>query len=306
MKDDSIRIIHLCTPPQVRLEVIECAAAEGKHVFVEKPLALSSSEALSIRRIANEHRIMITVVHNYRGIPAVAKVKQRVAGGYLGSIVSMQGTGLIPHPANVSKAQHYYHPAGALFDFAPHVVDMLLWLNGSTPERVFAYGGDFTGRMGFVNYAQILINFENKAVAVADASWMTGIEGMRFTINLHGTAGHILLDVRSDSFTEFHGVLTPIDDTFKSLSRAMRMSKGAITGSYFAAPFLHYRTLILDFMDAIEKNRKPAVTVEQALLTTAVLEAAKMSIDENRSVELRSLLPAGEFASISNAFHDIN
>jgi myo-inositol 2-dehydrogenase/D-chiro-inositol 1-dehydrogenase len=243
------------------------------------------------------------VVQNYRGFPSVVKVKQRVSGGYLGSIVSMQGSGLTPHPANQSKALHYYHPAGALFDFAPHLIDMLLWLNGSMPKKVFAYGGDFTGRMGFVNYAQILLNFENKAVAVADVSWMTGIEGMRFTVNLHGTAGHILLDVRNDSFTEFHGILTPIDDALKSLSRAARTSKGALTGSYFAAPFQHYRTLILDFVDSIEKNRKPAVTIEEALMTTAVLEAAKKSIDENKPVTLKDLFPStNEYDNISGAF----
>jgi len=295
---DSIEIIHVCTPPQVRLPIIEHAASKGKHLFVEKPLALTVDEALRIRRAVTEHGVKLTVVQNYRCFPSARKAKRRIERGYLGNIVSMQGTGLIPHPANQSKATYFYHPAGVLFDFAPHVIDMLLWFNDSIVEKVFAFGGDFTERMGFTNYAQILLSFANRAIAVADVSWLTGIEGMRFTVNVHGTGGHLLLDVRNDSLTEFHGVLTPIDDLSKSVSRAIATSKGALTGSYFTNPFAYYKQLILNFIDAVEKNRPPEVTVEQALMTTAVLEAAKKSIDEDIAVNIKSLLGIDCYESI--------
>jgi len=302
MNDDTIEIINLCTPPQLRLPVIQAAADKGKNVIIEKPLALSVEEACAIRRVANEHAILVTVVQNYRGFASVIKAKQRLTGGYLGNIVSMQGTALTPHPANQSKALHYYHPAGVLFDFGPHIIDMLLWLNNSSVNEVFAYGGDYTGHMGFVNYSQILLKFDNKSVALADLSWMTAIEGMRFTINIHGTGGHILLDVRNESYIEFHGVLTPIDDALKSLNRAVGTSKGALTGSYFTRPFKPYHDLILDFISAIQEHRKPAVSVEQAIMTTAVLEAAKKSIDEDRPIQIESLFKSvDEFDSIKNS-----
>jgi myo-inositol 2-dehydrogenase/D-chiro-inositol 1-dehydrogenase len=305
MNDSSIEIIHVCTPPQVRLEIIKSAAVKGKHVFVEKPLALSVKEAIEILRITKEHKIMVTVVQNYRRFSSAIKARQRISGGYLGNVITMQGTGLTPHPANQSKALHYYHPSGVLFDFAPHLIDMILWFSGSVVEQVFAYGGDFTNNMGFVNYAQILLKFQNKSVAVADVSWLTGIEGMRFTVNVHGTGGHILLDVRNDSYTEFHGVLTPIDDVTKSVSKAIGMSKGALTGNYFTAPFLHYRDLILDFVDAIQKKTQPSVTIEQALMTTAVLDAAKESIDKNNPVNLKDLFQSpNEFDSISHSLNE--
>lgn len=302
MNDDTIEIINLCTPPQLRLPVIQAAAEKKKHVIIEKPLALSVEEACAIRRTANEHEILVTVVQNYRGFSSVVKAKERVAGGYVGNIVSMQGTALTPHPANQSKALHYYHPGGVLFDFGPHIIDMLLWLNGSTVNEVFAYGGDFTDNMGFVNYSQILLKFENKAVAVADMSWMTAIEGMRFTINIHGTGGHILLDVRNESYLEFHGVLTPIDDALKSVNRAISTSKGALTGGYFTRPFQPYHDLIVDFITAIQQKRKPAVSVEQAIMTTAVLEAAKKSIDEDRPIQIESLFKSlDEFNTIKQS-----
>jgi predicted dehydrogenase len=166
---------------------------------------------------------------------------------------------------------------------------MLLWLNGSVVEKVFAFGGDFTGNMGFISYAQILLYFENRAISVADASWLTGIEGIRFTINIHGTVGHILLDVRNDSLTEFHGVLTPQEDFLKSLGKATRTLRGAITGSYFTGALAYYGQLIADFVDAIQNNRRPAVTMEEGLMTIAALEAAQESIQNDRPVNIRDL-----------------
>jgi predicted dehydrogenase len=286
---DSIQIIHVCTPPQIRLQIIERAAAKGKHLFVEKPLALTLDEALKIRRVVREHGVTLTVVQNYRCFPSAQHTKRRISGGYLGNIVSMQGTGLIPHPANQTKATHYYHPGGVLFDFAPHLIDMLLWFNCSVVEKVFAFGGDFTERMGFINYAQILLSFSNKAVAVADVSWMTGIEGQRFTINIHGTGGHILLDVRNDSLTEFHGVLSPIEEARKAVSKALNVSKGVLSGLYFTSPLTNYKKLILDFLNAIEVGGRPMVTVEQAIMTTAVLEAAQKSIGTGYPLSIREL-----------------
>jgi predicted dehydrogenase len=307
MDDDTIRLIHVCTPPQFRLEVIESAAKKGKHLLVEKPLALSLDEAVRIRRAVREHNVALTVVQNYRLFPSVTQAKQRVSGGYLGNIVSMQGTALTPHPANQTRALHYYHPGGALFDFCPHLIDMLLWINESLVEKVFAFGGDYTGNMRFINYAQILLYFENKAIAVADTSWLTGIEGVRFTINIHGTGGHILLDVRNDSLTEFHGVLTPIDDFLKSISKAAIMSRAVLTGSYFKGAMAYYRQLIVAFEDAIQNNARPAVTVEQALMTTAVLEAAKRSIEYNKPMKIGELFSSpSEFDEICQSLEGLH
>ena len=297
---DSVELVHVCTPPQTRVEIIEYAATKGKHLFVEKPLALSVNEAVRMRRVVKEHGVALTVVQNYRSFPSVIRANQRIKAGYLGDIVTMQGTGLTPHPANQTKALHYYHPAGVLFDFAPHLIDMLLWLNGSLAEQVFAFGGDFTGRMGFVNYAQILVQFANKAIAVADTSWMTGTEGMRFTVNVHGTGGHILLDVRNDSLTEYHGVLSPLEEASKTISKTFNVSKGILTGSYFTSPFSYYKQLIIDFIQCIQDRRRPEVSVEDALMTTAVLEAAQKSIEASKPVNVKSLFPQpGEYEEIS-------
>lgn len=290
VKDDSIELVDICTPPQVRLEVIQLAAEEGKHILVEKPLATSLYEAIKIYEAVKKHDVKLNVVQNYRYFPSVDKVKERVSRGYLGNIISIQGSALTLHPADSTKSTWLYHYGGVLYDFTPHLIDMLLWINDSPVEKVFAFGGDITGgNMGFINHAQILLEFKNKSVAVADVSWLTAILGVRFTINIHGAGGHILFDVRNDNFTEFHGMQTPLDELNNSLKKVMKFAKGAITGSYFKGAAAFHRTLIMDFVDSIKKNTEPPVPVEQGVMVNAVLEAAKESIIQNKPIHIKNL-----------------
>lgn len=290
INDESIDLIDICTPPQVRLDLITAAAEKGKHVLVEKPLALSLEEALQIYNVVKQNNVKFNIIQNYRYFPCVGKVKDRVSRGYLGDIISVQCSGLTPHPADSTKATWLYHSGGALFDFAPHVIDLLLWLVGSPVEKVSAFGGDFTGgNMGCINYAQILIEFQNRSVAVADISWLTCILGMKFTMNIHGSGGHILMDVRNNNFLEFHGMLTPLDEFNNAAKKLMGFIKVVANGSYFTASVNLHRALIVDFIQSIKSGTDPPVSIEQGLMVTAVLDAAKQSILKNKPIYIKDL-----------------
>jgi predicted dehydrogenase len=299
INDESIDLIDICTPPQVRLDLIKAAAEKGKHVLVEKPLALSLQEALEIYDAVKRHDIKLNIIQNFRYFPCVSKVKERISRGYLGDIISVQCSGLTPHPADSTKATWLYHYGGALFDFAPHVIDMLLWTNRSPVEKVTAFGGDFTGgNMGCINYAQILIAFQNRSVAVVDISWLTCILGMKFTMNIHGSGGHILMDIRNNNYLEFHGMLTPLDEFTNAAKKLMGFAKVVVNGSYFRASVNLHRALMVDFIESIKKGADPPVTIEQGLMVTAVLDAAKQSILQNKPVYIKDLFNSATYQDI--------
>jgi len=290
VRDDSIEIIDICTPPQVRLDVIRLAAENGKHIIVEKPLALSLEEAIEIYRSVKENRVRLNVVQNYRYYASVIRAKQRVSGGYLGRIVTMQASGLTPHPANQSRATWPYHHGGVLYDFAPHLVDLIVWLADSPPKSVCALGGDLTGgKAGFINYAQILVEFTNGIFAMADVSWVTAILGIRFTTNIHGTGGHILLDARNDNFVEFHGMLTPLDELQAAFAKAMKFGWRVLNGTYFKAAASCYVQIMTDFLESVRNDTAPPVPVEQAVMTIAILAAAERSIQDCKLVRIAEL-----------------
>ena len=287
LNDDSIDIIDVCTPPHVRSSVICPAAESGKHILVEKPLALSLDEALIIVEAVNKSGVKLSVAQNYRYFPSAVRARDRISQGRIGNIVSILGLGSTPFPTGL-REKAWQFDIGVLFDFAPHLIDMILWLCCSPVEDVFALGGDFAGGMGRPNYAQIELSFENKAIAVADVSWVTGIT--RFALDIHGTAGHIVLDVRNDGYMEIHGWMTPLDELPACVRKVLRVIGGVATGRYFLGAVQFYTKLIDEFLESIRRNVDPPVSAERAAMTTAVLEAAEVSLQTHQPLAIDEML----------------
>jgi len=290
LKDDSIELVDICTPPDTHLDIVKSAAGRGKHTLVEKPLATSLNDALEIQKVVKKSGTKLCVVQNYRYFPAVAAAKERISNGYLGNIVTIHGLGLMSFATRWTRSTWLYHQGGVLYDFGPHIIDMVLWLKDFSPVKsVYASGGDFTqGHMDFVNYVVIVVEFEDGSIATADVSWVTAMVG-KFTLDIHGTGGSIFLDVRNDVLSEIHGFPTPFDDVRYFLKKMWRVGTGVITGNYFKGVFLGYRPLILGFLRSINGEGQIPVPVEQAVMTTAVLEAAEESLRQKKPFSFQRL-----------------
>ena len=291
LEDDSIGLIDICTPTQTHLEVIRTAAERGKHILVEKPLSTTLEDALEIQKIVKANDIHLCVVYNWRYASSVRIVKNRISGGYLGNIVTIHGLGLTSFPSSWTLNTWLYHQGGALYDFGPHMVDLVLYMKDFSPVKtVYAAGGDFShGYMDFINYAVLTIEFEDGSVVTTDISWMTA-SVMKFTLDIHGTAGNIFLDIRNDSYSEVHGFSTPFDDIRYFFNKMWRIGTDVLSGSYFNGANAYYKPMIHDFINAIKGNCEIPVTVDQAVMTNTVLEAAKLSILENRPVGYSELV----------------
>lgn len=129
--DERPDVIDICTPPQTHLEIIKAASEKGIHVLVEKPMTLSWPDACDIEKAVRESGVKFSVIQNYRYFPEILRVKDRIRNGYLGRIVTMHGLGLIGFPGRWTRSRWLYHPGGTLYDYGPHLIDLLLWLNGA-------------------------------------------------------------------------------------------------------------------------------------------------------------------------------
>jgi predicted dehydrogenase len=121
-------IVSLCTPPDVRMNAVDTVvsrAAGVKAVVIEKPLALSGSEARAIYETCARHKIEVFVAHQLRFCVEFVALKETLASGRLGEL-------------------HEIHAAcfGVLFDQGSHLVDQILWLTGDCPTSVDATACD--------------------------------------------------------------------------------------------------------------------------------------------------------------------
>jgi predicted dehydrogenase len=292
----SVDMIDICAPTPAHRVIATKAAERGKHILIEKPLATNLADALEIERAARRNGVKVCICQNYRYFPAVMAARSRVLHGYIGDLVTIHGFGLQPFPSSWTLGTWLYHEGGALYDFGPHVLDMVLWMKDFAPiDGVYASGGDFTkGNMDFVNYSVINIEFTDGTIGVIDISWVTGIRS-KVTIDIYGTAGSMAIDVRANVFWETHGMSTPFDDLRHFIRRMVTVGKSVLTGSYFAGSNLHYKPLIGGFLESLNGNGAIPVPIEHGILSMAVLEAAMVSLKEKRRVRIEEVMNlAGE------------
>jgi len=289
LKDPSIELVCVCVPSTLHAEISVNCLKEGKHVLVEKPLALSVREGKMILGAAVESNRKLCVVHNYRYYPSMREIKKRIESGDIGRIVTIQGTAHTHIPMGWTSGTWLYQKGGALDDFGPHLIDAVLWFANSNVEEVAAFGGDFLPQMGCINYLQVYLKFRNNAVATADISWLTGPS--LFTLNIFATGGRIFQNVFFDHFVETHGTpLPPLNDLKDLSQKTIKLAKRIVSGDLFKGSLVYYDPLISDFIESIEKNSRVPISGEEGLKVVAVSEAAKLSITQKIFVSIPKLV----------------
>lgn len=88
---DDVDIIDICAPPNLHAPIAIAAAKAGKHIFCEKPISLTSDEALEMYEAAKKAGVVNYLNHNYRRCPAVMLTKQMIDEGKLGEIYHWRG-----------------------------------------------------------------------------------------------------------------------------------------------------------------------------------------------------------------------
>lgn len=266
LRDPSVRSLIVLTPPSSHLEWVERAAAAGKHVLMEKPLALTVPEAQQCVDIAREANIRLGVVLQHRFRPGALKLAATLREGSLGTIEAACVT--VPW----WRPQSYYDEpgrgtlardgGGVLLTQAIHTLDLFRALAG--PVSQIAAVAVTTGlhRMETEDFAGAIMELSGGGVATVMAT----------TAYAPGHAERIELICRNGS-TKLEGnalTLTWLDGRTETLSGDSRSGMGASPMDFSSSS---HQALIADFLEAVEQDRAPAVTGEDALATQQLIDA---------------------------------
>lgn len=127
--------VVIATPAPTHFELAKMALESGKDVMVEKPIALKSSEAAALARLATEKKRVLMVGHILQYHPGLLKLKEMVSSGELGTLEYVYSNRL-----NLGKIRT---EENILWSFAPHDISIMLWLSESVPIQVSAVGGNY-------------------------------------------------------------------------------------------------------------------------------------------------------------------
>jgi UDP-N-acetylglucosamine 3-dehydrogenase len=177
--------IDVVTPEHVHREPVLLAFANGKHVFVEKPLATDLGDCAKMIEAGCAARRSLMVGHILRFETKYAILKDEVAAGRLGAPVSMHARR--NRPKSLLPLYGRTHPA---LENSIHDIDLMLWYTGQPVKRVRGYSRRATGRLHPETFWGV-IEFGGGALGVVETIWLLPEAGVMLddAFQFIGTAG---------------------------------------------------------------------------------------------------------------------
>src|SRR5215208_34925 len=170
LADPGIAAVDICLPTPQHREVTEAALAAGKHVLLEKPIALSLDDARALVQASEATDRIFTIAHVLRFWPEYVEIARRVGSGELGKPRIGFASRRQPFPAWSALFSQSDLTGGAVVDMMIHDYDALNWVFG-TPLAVTARGMR-NSRSGGFDQVQVLIDYGDGASALVDGGMM--------------------------------------------------------------------------------------------------------------------------------------
>lgn len=273
LRRDDIDAVVVVTPTATHVEVIQAAAAAGKHIFSEKPLAqtLELCDAAIAAVSAAGVKLQIGFMRHFD--PAYVLAKQKIDAGEIGKPVMFRSTGRDPRRTSLEFAKRE-NSGGMIMDMGVHDFDAARWLMGSEVVRVSSEGGCLVypelNEVGDIDNAMINLKFASGGIGNIDLS-RNAVYGYDIRSEVLGSEGGLLIGSLQQTPTL---VMTRAGVTHDTIPYFMERFGGA------------YAAEIRDFVACVIEDRPPSVTGQDARQATAIGIAATRSLDEGRPVEV--------------------
>ncbi len=281
VNDPSIDVVLLLTPPNARLDIVEPLAASGKHILMEKPVERSLRAAEEIVRICDEAGIKLGIMFQHRFRDASIKLRELVAEGALGELA------VINLHVPWWRPQSYYDEpgrgtyardgGGVLISQGIHSMDLLISLVGVPSEVVALAGTTKLHKMESEDLVAAGWRFANGAMGAFSAT-TANFPGHQEFIEIIGSKASARLQSGSLTLTTIEGESTVFGES--------EMGGGGANPMDF--PHDWHKSVIVDFLDALDENRAPASSGQEALKVHDLIDALTRSAAEARPIQIRS------------------
>lgn len=195
LADREVDAVLVCAPTQLHAEIVVKAAAAGKHIFCQKPMALSVADCDLMNEAVAAAGVVMQIGFMLRFTPPFGEAKKRIEQGEIGDLIGITGSlfGWVP------SADWFYDPkrgGGVLIDTMSHQFDLFRWYGGDF-ETVYASGGayvlDGAREYGTPDNVMASFRFQNGAMGNLYGSWTSGYGDL--TVQVFGTEGSIFIDL---------------------------------------------------------------------------------------------------------------
>lgn len=270
-------VVEVLTPTYTHAEIVIKALKAGKHVIVEKPIALTTEEAEKMIRTAEKEELKLFVGHVRRFDKRWVQMKDIIEKrNILPMHIRKTEVQNLPFPA------HYWYwdeskSGGVALDLGVHVTDFLRWFFESDPIEVLGVGKaikDEAKANNTFDHFIMMIKFEGGKTGIAEVSWAYPYPA-RYGVFYH----HVDVIGKNGRIR-----YTPLDTPVVGVAKAnFEMPRFSPLLSTFPDAF---ERELRHFFECIKKDTEPAVTAHDALIALKIAEKAKESARKGEVVRL--------------------
>ncbi len=315
VNDTDIDIVDIAAPSAIHAAIAIAAAKAGKHVFCEKPLALTLQDAKRMRDAVKAAGVVNMIGFNYRRVPALALARQLIDEGRIGEVYHFRGVyeqswlidPAFPLAWRLKRSEAGYGTHG---DMGAHVIDLVRFLVGEigavlcrqktfikqrpiplASDGLSAVAGDEMGMVDVDDASQMMLAFR-------DSNAMGYIEVTRYgtghrnknRIEISGSKGALIFDMENMNELQFY-------DTSDAahIQGFRRIQVGEGVHPYMASwwPAGHiigygdtFVNQVYDFLTAVSRGEMVRPDFEDGLMCQRVLEAAQISSADQAWVDI--------------------
>ena len=273
-----VDIVDICVPTYLHKPMVLEAAAAGKHIVCEKPIALSTADGQEMIETCAKAGVRLFIAMVVRFFPQYRLSRELVVRGQIGQlgVMRLKRVSYEPNPPRQGGAGNWYtdesRSGGMLVDLMIHDFDYARWLGGEV-ARVFARLNKATDGPG--QYAQVILRHASGAMALVEGGWAYPPGVFRTALDLSGTDG--LIEWSSDEHAPVRTFM--LSKPGEAASVGLPLSAAGLSDDPYALELQHaYR--------CIQSGEPFEVTAEDGLEALRIALAARESISTGRSVTL--------------------
>ena len=275
-----IDVVDICTPHNIRLELISPALFEGKDILCEKPLSITPKEGKKIIELVKKTNRKFQIVFQSRFLPDIQKIKQFIDSGGLGKLI------LITSYVKWYRPSEYYvrwhgkwdtEGGGVLINQAIHDLDLMIYL-----------GGDIKEVAAFTDH--LLHNIEVEDTAVGILRYKKGhlgniiattsvYPGYPKSLEIHGENGSIFIE---------EGKLKRLDLKEPVLGAPISEKGNIKSGSSnpLDIDISGHKAAILDLIKAIKEDKEPMVPPQEGIRSVILVNALYTAQKEGKIIKI--------------------
>ncbi|WP_337100770.1 Gfo/Idh/MocA family protein [Paenibacillus sp. YIM B09110] len=255
-RQSNIDVVCICTPSGLHAPLAVKAAKAGKHLIIEKPLALTIGDADAIAAAVKSSGVKAAVVHPNRYRPAIKQLKSALEQNMFGKISHVNAT------VRWNRGQAYYDQApwrgtkamdgGVLMNQAVHNLDLLQWLFGNVVQvksmvdtRIRAIEAE--------DVAVATLRFESGALGIVEAATTIYDKNLEESISVFGEKGYAIIGGVTANWIKQWKCESMGDEAIDLLKQEVEANPYGVSG---------HQQIIEDMIAAIRDDREPVVTVE--------------------------------------------